>query len=173
MRPDKQSTSFTFHRNIFSTSSTNSNSSTASKAYNCRRKLQDKFNEVEDKTTGENGTKKEKLGDRSVLSTISLNDTRRLIREGADKISKSFNTFRTSVGNFSQRFKLPTKRRQILEEGPMTPGCATPQTFSREILGRTPTKLYSPFSIESPYKPITIDVIVDKENIRPPYLNRK
>lgn len=58
---------------------------------------------------------------------------------------------------------MSTKRRQILQEGPMTPNCETPQTFSRKVLGRTPTKLYSPFSIESPYHSTT----VNKENMPP------
>lgn len=38
----------------------------------------------------------------------------------------------------------------------MTPAGATPHTFSKAVLGRTPTKLYSPFGIESPYNnPLT------------------
>lgn len=47
----------------------------------------------------------------------------------------------------------------------MTPnGCPTPNGFSKAVLGRTPTRLYSPFGIESPYnKPTTYD----KENIDP------
>lgn len=62
-------------------------------------------------------------------------------------------------------FKISTKRRQILEEGPMTPnGCPTPNGFSKTLLGHTPTRLYSPFGIESPYnKPTTYD----KENVNP------
>lgn len=62
-------------------------------------------------------------------------------------------------------FKISTKRRQILEEGPLTPnGCPTPNEFSKAVLGRTPTRLYSPFGIESPYnKPTTYD----KENVAP------
>lgn len=66
-------------------------------------------------------------------------------------------------------FKISTKRRQILEEGPMTPNaCPTPNTFSKTVLGRTPTRLYSPFGIESPYnKPTTYD----KENVAPNFLS--
>lgn len=62
-------------------------------------------------------------------------------------------------------FKISTKRRQILEEGPMTPNSfPTPNGLSKAVLGRTPTRLYSPFGIESPYnKPTTYD----KENIDP------
>lgn len=62
-------------------------------------------------------------------------------------------------------FKISTKRRHILEEGPMTPNsCPTPNGFSKALLGRTPTRLYSPFGIESPYnKPTTYN----KENVAP------
>ncbi|KAG5878514.1 hypothetical protein JTB14_018898 [Gonioctena quinquepunctata] len=98
--------------------------------------------------------------DKSVLSTLSFNDnTRKVLRNSMERISKTYNTFRTAIGTITQRFKVSTKRRQILEEGPMTPNCATP--YSRQILGRTPTKMYSPFNIESPYHPTTYD----KENI--------
>lgn len=47
----------------------------------------------------------------------------------------------------------------------MTPnGFPTPNGLSKAVLGRTPTRLYSPFGIESPYnKPTTYD----KENIDP------
>lgn len=45
----------------------------------------------------------------------------------------------------------------------MTPNALTPHTFSKHVLGRTPTKLYSPFGIDSPYCPTTYD----KENVQP------
>lgn len=41
----------------------------------------------------------------------------------------------------------------------MTP--STPISKSRAALGRTPTKLYSPFGIESPIRPSPLN---DKEN---------
>ncbi|KAK9751298.1 hypothetical protein QE152_g5181 [Popillia japonica] len=82
-------------------------------------------------------------------------------RNGAEKISKTISNVRISLGNFSQRFKSSTRRRQILEEGPMTPNCSTPQ--ARTILGRTPTKLYSPFGIETP----NLNNESDKENAPP------
>lgn len=55
---------------------------------------------------------------------------------------------------------MSTKRRQILKEGPMTPNC---EETPRKILGRTPTKMYSPFGIESPYNSTTYE----KENVDP------
>lgn len=43
----------------------------------------------------------------------------------------------------------------------MTPNPQTPFTKSKQVLGRTPTKLYSPFGIESPCSSTTDD----KENV--------
>lgn len=60
---------------------------------------------------------------------------------------------------------MTTKRRQILEEGPVTPNCATPHTYSRAVLGRTPTQMYSPFGIDTPKTPTHPDLPeYDKEN---------
>lgn len=156
MRPDKNSQSFTFHKNVFSAKSCGD----TNKNQNCRKKLQDKFDQSD-----ESSPSTSRNNDRSVLSVISINDTRRVLRTGTERITKTLSQFRTTLGTISQRFKMPTKRRQILEEGPMTPNCETPQTFSRKVLGRTPTKLYSPFSIESPYHSTTYD----KENLPPPH----
>ncbi|KAF2893462.1 hypothetical protein ILUMI_12722 [Ignelater luminosus] len=138
--------SFTLKKNIF-------NGNIKRKPRNCRTKLQDRFNESENGNFNKGDSSKT---NRSVLSAISLNDTRRVLRTGAERISKTFNELRTTIGTLSQRFRISTKRRQILEEGPVTPGCITPHTLSRTVLGRTPTKLYSPFSIDSPYnKPLS------------------
>lgn len=95
MRPDK-SESFTFHKAVFSSNSGNGHS-----RLNCRVKLQDKFD-----TASKDSVNKEPLGtnknDRSVLSVLSLNDTRKAFRNGAEKISKTFSNVRISLGNFSQ-----------------------------------------------------------------------
>lgn len=152
MRPDNKSESFTFHRNAPNTASD-------SRIQNCRRKLQDKF-ETSKKSP------EDFSADRSVLSSLNLNETKRAFKSGAEKISKTFSSVRTTFGTISQKFKASTRRRQILEEGPMTPACATPQTFSRNLLERTPTKMYSPFSIDSPYGATTTPN-VDKENQTP------
>ncbi|XP_019869920.1 uncharacterized protein LOC109598446 [Aethina tumida] len=143
-----KSDSFSFRRN---TSANSSSSSTRSAGMeNCRKNLQDKFDGDDSKSN-----------DRSVLSALSFNvNTRKVLRNGAERISKTFNTVRTTFGSISQKFKISTKRREILEEGPMTPNCATPDTLARQILGRTPVKLYSPFGFDSPYNSTTYD----KEN---------
>ncbi|KAF5284967.1 hypothetical protein FQA39_LY16922 [Lamprigera yunnana] len=115
---------------------------------NCRTNLQEKFEECDANTDeGQNHT------NRSILTIISLNDTRKILRSGAERFCKTLSSLRTSIGMFSQKFRLSTKRRQLLEEGPTTPNSATPHTISRAVLGRTPTKLYSPFCIDTPYKP--------------------
>ncbi|VEN61932.1 unnamed protein product [Callosobruchus maculatus] len=149
-----------FQRN--STSNSSGSSTRSAGVSKCRRKLQTTFDEenkdIEDEKT-------QPSGDRTILSIISFSDnTRKVLRNSAERITKTFNTVRTSIGTITQRFKMPTKRRQILQEGPMTPNVATPYTFSKQILGRTPTKLYSPFGIESPYKSTTCS---GKENIVP------
>lgn len=130
---------FTFHRNIF-----NNENNQSKPVKNCRQKLQDRFDDTNDCSTSERS-------DRSVLSVLSLNDPRRVFRNGAEKIQRTFSSVRTSIGTFSQKFRISTKRRQLLEEGPSSP-CVTPQTRSKQILGRTPTKLYSPFGIETPVR---------------------
>ncbi|GLH16195.1 hypothetical protein R5R35_006352 [Gryllus longicercus] len=82
----------------------------------------------------------------------------RVLRSGANTLSRTLNSVQTTFGSLSQKFRRSTKRRhQFKNESPCTP--VTPQTRSRHILGRTPTKLYSPFGIESPCKKLR-----DKEN---------
>ncbi|CAH0549623.1 unnamed protein product [Brassicogethes aeneus] len=152
-----KSDSFSFRRNSTANSSNSSNRSSGMQ--NCRRNLQKNFEDKSDDSSKEGN-------DRSVLSVLSFNEnTRKVLRNGAERITKTFNTVRTTFGSISQKFKISTKRRQILEEGPMTPNCATPQTFSKQILGRTPEKMYSPFGIDSPYCSTTYN----KENV--PNLN--
>ncbi|XP_044254344.1 uncharacterized protein LOC123004894 [Tribolium madens] len=119
--------------------------------YTCRRRLQSNFEECDKNET--------KPVDRSVLSVLSFNEnTRKIFRNSAERFSKTLNTVRTTFGSITQKFRVSTRRRQILEEGPMTPNCDTPYTFSKQVLGRTPTKLYSPFGIETP------SAAADKEN---------
>ncbi|KAK9884340.1 hypothetical protein WA026_005290 [Henosepilachna vigintioctopunctata] len=149
----KAECSSSFQRNVITTSSSSSTHSKTSET--CRRKLNYKNKE------NSNTESEDSRAEKSVLSVISLNDTRRFLRSGAERLGKTLNNVRTTIGSFTQIFKISTKRRQILEEGPMTPECATPHTMSKQVLGRTPTKLYSPFSFESPYQPTTYD----KENI--------
>lgn len=165
MQPCK-SDSFRFHRNTVQTSSDSSTRSNGQEQ--CRIRLKDRFDKCG--ATKRKGDKNEELGtssERTVLSALNLNDTRRYIRNGAERITKTFNSVRVTFGTLSQRFKSATKRRQILEEGPMTPNPQTPYTQSRQVLGRTPAKLYSPFGIESPYNSTTID----KENLPPNTMN--
>lgn len=85
---------------------------------------------------------------------------RRMLRSGADKISKTFATVRNSIDTLSQRFRTSTRRRYRLENE--SPQAVTPRTRSRCILGRTPTKLYSPFGIETPQS--GAKSLPDKEN---------
>ncbi|KAF7284710.1 uncharacterized protein LOC143192515 [Rhynchophorus ferrugineus] len=141
--------SFTFERNL----SQRSSDSSARSGLNCRKRLKETFDESDLKqvSTDQKNKNNSRTDGRRVLSVLNLNDTRKYFRNGADRLSKTFNSVRVSFETISQRFKTSTKRRQILEEGPMTPNPQTPFTKSKQVLGRTPTKLYSPFGIESPY----------------------
>ena len=164
MRPDSRSVSFTFHREVLSVK----NSPEITKASkNLRRRLQDRFEEK----PGEKMSKDKQAGDRS-WNNLSLGnmsaDSRRALRCGAEKLSKTISSVRTTFGTISQKFKSSTRRRQRLEEQQSPNSICktqTPQTRSRQLLGRTPTKLYSPFGIESPRH------AWDKENTATPIHN--
>ncbi|XP_076300789.1 uncharacterized protein LOC143218972 [Lasioglossum baleicum] len=154
MRPDSRSVSFTFHREVLSVR----NSPEITKnSKNLRRRLQDRFEKDKSSDSCKEKTPKDKqTSDRSwnnlTLGNMSA-DSRRALRSGAEKLSKTISSVRTTFGTISQKFKSSTRRRQRLEEQQSPNSICklqTPQTRSRQLLGRTPTKLYSPFGIESP-----------------------
>lgn len=82
-----KSNSFIYHKNLFGDKQKN---------VNCRTKLQDRFDNSDN--SGSNSSRI----NRSILSSITLNDTRRVLRESASKVSKSFNDLRTTLGSFTQ-----------------------------------------------------------------------
>ncbi|XP_011306751.1 uncharacterized protein [Fopius arisanus] len=149
MRPDSRSVSFTFHREVLADRSPQVSQSRR----NLRQRLQDKFDkEKPDPKDKSNGKSEARGWNNLSLGNVSA-DSRRAFRTGAEKLSKTISSVRTTIGTISQKFRSSTRRRQILDEqqSPMNGGSsATPQTRSRCLLGRTPTKLYSPFGIESP-----------------------
>lgn len=167
MPSDSRSVSFTFHRDFL-----NPNNIEPTKGRkSLRRRLQDRF-EDHDKSSSsslgkDKGLKKKDCSDSGKswhnLSIGNVtNDSRKALQTGAERISKTLSNVKVTFGSISQRFKIPTRRRQRLEEQ-FTPDInaiksATPQTRSRDLLGRTPTKLYSPFGIETPLR------VWDKEN---------
>ncbi|XP_054016453.1 uncharacterized protein LOC128896900 isoform X2 [Hylaeus anthracinus] len=143
MRPDSRSVSFTFHRDVLSVK----NSPEITKdSKNLRRRLQDRFEKEKSSDTFKEKPCKDKHSDRSWnnISLVNMSaDSRRALRSGAEKLSKTI----------SSKFRNSTRRRQRLEEQHSPNNMCTmqtPQTRSRQLLGRTPTKLYSPFGIESP-----------------------
>ncbi|KAK4004728.1 uncharacterized protein LOC116920300 [Daphnia magna] len=125
-----------------------------------RRQLSRQFKSVSDTTRSqEQPTRKMLLRGRGVLSSISnLNvanvpkETRKLIQAGADKVNQTLNGVRSTFGTWSQKLKNnPTRRRQrLVNSSPYTPGRGKDTPKSKQLLGRTPTKLYSPFGIETP-----------------------
>nr|XP_034185189.1 uncharacterized protein LOC117606605 [Osmia lignaria] len=150
MRPDSRSVSFTFHREVLSVKSS---SELTKNPKNLRRRLQDRFDkEKPGDSCKEKMSKDNRSWNNLTLGNMSA-DSRRALRSGAEKLSKTISSVRTTFGTISQKFKSSTRRRQRLEEQQSPNNMSkmqTPQTRSRQILGRTPTKLYSPFGIESP-----------------------
>ncbi|OXU23304.1 hypothetical protein TSAR_000094 [Trichomalopsis sarcophagae] len=153
MPPDSRSVSFVFHRDSINARSTPEDGRGSK---NFRQRLQDKFDKEQVNRSRDNSGDKE--GSERPWHNLSLGqvstDSKRALRNGADKISKTISSVRTTFGSISQKFKSSTRRRQRLEEqqSPTSSACntQTPQSRSRNLLGRTPTKLYSPFGIESP-----------------------
>ncbi|XP_011174001.2 uncharacterized protein LOC105206182 [Solenopsis invicta] len=151
MRPDSRSVSFTFHREVLSV---RNSPEMVRSSRNLRQRLQDRF----EKDRGSSGAKekpqKTKESADRTWNNISLGnvsaDSRRALRNGAEKLSRTISSVCTTFGTISQKFKSSTRRRQRLEEQQSPSNMQTPQTRSRQLLGRTPTKLYSPFGIESP-----------------------
>lgn len=157
MRPDSRSVSFTFHREVLGVRNSPEMVRTSR---NLRQRLQDRFEKVGDGAKEKSPKTKDQV-DRA-WNNISLGnvsaDSRRALRNGAEKLSKTISSVRTTFGTISQKFRSSTRRRQRLEEQQSPCNMQTPQTRSRQLLGRTPTKLYSPFGIESPRR------AWDKEN---------
>ncbi|KAJ4426950.1 hypothetical protein ANN_26749, partial [Periplaneta americana] len=152
MRSDKRSESFTFHSINLGLSIENESESTRI----TRQRLQDRFDNecpCSLKSVKPNTKTTERRWTNLNLSSVSLPPIhpRRVLRSGADKLSQTLNNVRTTFGTLSQKFRSSTRRRYRLKnESPNSP--VTPQTRTRHLLGRTPTKLYSPFGIESPYQ---------------------
>lgn len=122
MRPDSRSVSFTFHREVLSVK----NSPEIAKApKNLRRRLQDRFEEK----PGEKMPKEKQPGDRS-WNNLSLGnmsaDSRRALRCGAEKLSKTISSVRTTFGTISQVGPLV---------GSMTEGGSFPCCTNASLLG--------------------------------------
>ncbi|PSN44257.1 hypothetical protein C0J52_04840 [Blattella germanica] len=163
MRSDERSQSFTFHKNSGDAKLKNETES----ARITRQRLQDRFDNecpYSLKSKSQNVRPSEKRWANLNLSNVSLAPIhpRRVLRSGADKLSQTLNNVRTTFGSLSQKFRSSTRRRYRLKnDSPSSP--VTPQSRSRYLLGRTPTKLYSPFGIESPYHR-SGRTVKDKEN---------
>lgn len=97
MPPDSRSVSFVFHQDSINGKSTPEDGKIKK---NFRRRLQDKFEKEQ-----VDGIKNKETSERS-WHNISLgqvsNDSKRVLRNGADKISKTFSSVRTTLGSISQ-----------------------------------------------------------------------
>ncbi|KAJ1530431.1 hypothetical protein ONE63_005338 [Megalurothrips usitatus] len=147
-----RSVSFTFHKNPSENrverkpsgkNESSSGSGTARRILqsSTRQRLQDRFDQECPYSLGQGREENSQNRNRTV-------QPRRMLRSGADKISKTIATVRNSFDTLSQRFRTSTRRRYRLENE--SPQAVTPRTRTRCMLGRTPTKLYSPFGIETP-----------------------
>ncbi|XP_050667862.1 uncharacterized protein LOC126967439 [Leptidea sinapis] len=88
---------------------------------------------------------------KNFFNNKSFMNSRRALQTGAEKISKTFKSVRNTFDNLTQHFRVGGRRRHRLTE--TTSPCRTPATpvkKIRQIVGRSPTKLYSPFGIETP-----------------------
>lgn len=94
MQPSK-SNSFTYRSN--SSSTYTNNSTRSNRTQNCRKNLQDTF----DDSAGVNSSRIN-MNERSILSVLSLNDTRKVLCNSAERITKTFNTVRTTLGSMTQ-----------------------------------------------------------------------
>ncbi|XP_077290963.1 uncharacterized protein LOC143914572 [Arctopsyche grandis] len=75
----------------------------------------------------------------------------RAFRSSANKLYKTMKRVRAALHIFANHFQVKPRRQRLTDAGNTpchTPG--TPQKRCRQLLGRTPTKLYSPFGIETP-----------------------
>ncbi|XP_041971611.1 uncharacterized protein LOC121727704 [Aricia agestis] len=87
---------------------------------------------------------------RNIFNNKTIVNSRRALQSGADKISKTFKSMRNTFDNLSQHFRSGRRRHRLAET---SSPCRTPSTpvKKKQILGRTPAKLYSPFGIETPH----------------------
>lgn len=103
MLPNK-SESFTFRRTSLANSSGSSTRSSGNQ--NCRKNLRAKFEQVENEKKLEHQT-----SEKSILSVLSLNDnTKRVLKNSAEKITKTINSVRTTFGTITQVLFYTNKR---------------------------------------------------------------
>ncbi|CAG4968281.1 unnamed protein product [Parnassius apollo] len=89
---------------------------------------------------------------RNIFKTKPFLNSRRALQSSAEKISKTFKSVRSTFGNLSQHFRLGGRyRHRLAEAGSPCKSPSTPVAKKKGLLGRSPTKLYSPFGIETPH----------------------
>lgn len=103
MRPDSRSVSFTFHRDVLTVKNS---PETVRRSRNLRQRLQDRFDKDKSaENIKEKPSKAKECADRGwntiTLSNMSV-DSRRALRSGAEKLSKTISSMRTTFGTISQ-----------------------------------------------------------------------
>lgn len=105
MRPDSRSVSFTFHREVLNV---RNSPEMVRSSRNLRQRLQDRFEKDRESTsngTKEKSPKAKESADRT-WNNISFGnvsaDSRRALRNGAEKLSRTISSVRTTFGTISQ-----------------------------------------------------------------------
>jgi len=106
MRPDSRSVSFTFHREVLAV---RNSPEMVRSSRNLRQRLQDRFDKERGSSTGDGAKEKppktKEPADRA-WNNISLGnvsaDSRRALRSGAEKLSRTISSVRTTFGTISQ-----------------------------------------------------------------------
>lgn len=100
MRPDSRSVSFTFHREVLADKDS---PQLSRNRRNLRQRLQDKFDKDKSKCPSKANAQvtTNKRWSNLSLGNVSA-DSRRALRSGAEKLSKTFSSVRTTFGTISQ-----------------------------------------------------------------------
>lgn len=112
MRPDSRSVSFTFHREVLSV---RNSPEMVRSSRNLRQRLQDRFEKDRGSSNNDAKEKSQKTKDSTDRSwnNISLGnvsaDSRRALRNGAEKLSRTISSVRTTFGTISQVRKFVNK----------------------------------------------------------------
>lgn len=99
MDSDKQSSGIIIKKSFFNfqVKTTKMERNNGITRYSCRKKLQEKFDECDIQISASDSERNQ-----SVFSSIKLEDTRKALRQGVERISKTFTYVKTAVDAFSQ-----------------------------------------------------------------------
>lgn len=103
----------------------------------CRRNLSMKFESLSDPV-------REK-------SSKLMNTSRNILKNQKKFIRDSFSSLKTNLIVLTQKFRNCKRGERFENENCWTTPNSSDMSYVKDILGRTPTQLYSPFRIETPH----------------------